>query len=91
MIYARSGGYLDWGLGAKVTHILANTCLTEKFEELKLSQCTEAKHGMIKGCYFLDGHFTASGSMDSGTYNTIGTLSNNIEHLVLRAFMHDAK
>lgn len=37
-----------------IAHILADTRLAQKLEQLQLSQSTETEHGMVKGGDLLD-------------------------------------
>ena len=57
--------------------------MMEMAEELDFAEGTETEHGVVKGRNLLDGDLTAGGSVNSRTDNAVGTLADDIEHLVV--------
>ena len=69
----------------KNTYILTNAGLAEKLEQLELAQCPQTEHRMIERRDLLDGDFATAWAMDSRADNAVGTLSDDIQNLVLSA------
>ena len=67
------------------THVFADTRLTEELEQLQLAQCAQTEHGVIEGRDFLDGDLAPAGSVHRRAHNAVRALTDDIEHLVLRA------
>jgi hypothetical protein len=65
------------------TNIFADARFTEEFEQLQFPKGPQAKHRVIKGCDLLDCHLPTTGPMDSRAHNTVRTLTDDIEYLVL--------
>lgn len=66
------------------THVFTDTRLTEELQQLQLAQCAQTEHGVIKRGDFLDGDLASAGSVHGRAYDPVGTLADDIEHLVLR-------
>ena len=68
-----------------MAYVLAYTSLTEEFEQLQLPKSPQTEHRMVEGSNLLDRNLSSSRAMDSGTNDTVGTLSYDIEDLILRS------
>jgi len=67
-------------------YILTDAGLAEKLEQLEFAQCPQTEHRMIEGRDLLDGDFATARAMDSRADNAIGTLSDDVQNLVLGAW-----
>ena len=67
-----------------MVYIFAYAGLAEEFEQLQLPESPQTKHRMVEGGNLLDRDLSAGWAMDGRTDDTVGTLSYDIEDLILR-------
>src|SRR5882762_9592953 len=71
----------------ELTYIFADTGLAEELQQFELSQCAQAKHGMVKRCDLLDCNFATAGPVNGGANDAICPLANYIKNLVLGTYV----
>jgi hypothetical protein len=69
----------------RVAYVLAYSGLAEEFEQLQFPKSPQTEHRVVEGGNLLDRNLSSRWAMDSGTNDTVGTLSYDIEDLILRA------
>lgn len=68
-----------------VTHVFADTSLTEELEQLELAQGAQTEHRVVERSNLLNRDLAPTGPMERRADDSIRALADDVEYLVLRA------